>query len=118
MVVNPVRVLLDRKGSEEHLQNSNESMKTKTKQNKNDKNKETITQSICQKNIEKRHDKEFGMTPAASHPIPPGSQLSRICTQRCSIYMQLRTLRVSGFSIGTVDAAWKSVLGSVQSTRL
>ena len=30
-------------------------MKTKTKQNKNEKNKEIITQSICQKKIEERH---------------------------------------------------------------
>ena len=54
VVANPVRGLLHRKRSEEHLQSFNESMETKTKQKtkQNDKNKGTTTQNICQKNIE------------------------------------------------------------------
>ena len=55
MVANPVRGLLDRKRSEEHLlqrklEREHEN-KTKQKQNNNDKKQGTITQSICQKNI-------------------------------------------------------------------
>ena len=43
VVANPVRGLLDRKRPEEHLQSSNEGIKTKQKLNKNDKKKGTIT---------------------------------------------------------------------------
>ena len=49
VVANPVRGLLDRTRSEEHLQSYNESMETKNK---------TITQSTCQKKIEEGHCKE------------------------------------------------------------
>ena len=41
---NPIRNLLDRQRSEEHLQSSNEGITTKTKQNKNDK-KKGVTQT-------------------------------------------------------------------------
>ena len=46
--------MLNKKSSEEHLQCSNESTKTKTKINKNKKTG-TITQSTCQEKIEKGH---------------------------------------------------------------
>ena len=42
VVANPVRGLLDRKRSEEHIQSFNESVKTKQKQDKNDKKKGTM----------------------------------------------------------------------------
>ena len=55
VVASPVRGLLDKKRSEEHIrQSSNESKK----QNKNGKNKGTITKYTCQKKIEERHSKE------------------------------------------------------------
>ena len=54
VVANSVRGLLDRTRSEEHLQSYNESVKTK--QNKT-QNKETVTQSTCQKKIEEGHCK-------------------------------------------------------------
>ena len=40
VVANPVRGLLDRKRSEEHLQSSNESMEMKTKQKTTEKKKQ------------------------------------------------------------------------------
>ena len=69
-VANPVvlRGLLDKKKSEEHLQSSNE--RRKIKQNKNDENKGTITQSTYQKNIEGDSIERVGIVPAARHPIP------------------------------------------------
>ena len=55
MVANPVRGLLDRKRSEEHLPSSNES-KRKTQTNKNNKEKGTrITEYTCQKKIDEGH---------------------------------------------------------------
>ena len=69
VVANPVRGLLDRKRSEGHLQSSNESIKTIQKR-QNERN--NITQSIGQKRVEEGHtrQREFGIVPAASHPIP------------------------------------------------
>ena len=72
MFANSVRGLLDRKISE-HLQSSNESMKTKTKQIQNttkrqkERNNNTAT---CQKKIEEGYSIYFGIVPAASHLIP------------------------------------------------
>ena len=83
VVANPVRGLLDRKRSEEHLQSSNESKiknktKNKNKQNRNDKKKGTITQSTCQKNIE-GHSIERVWYNACRKPSDtfPGSQPSK-----------------------------------------
>ena len=60
---------MNMKISEEHLQSSIECMKT---QNKNDKKKVTIIQSICQNKAEEGHAIERnGIPPAASHLIPP-----------------------------------------------
>ena len=57
VVANPVRGLLNRKRSDEHLQSSSESKnKNKNKKlffkNRNDKKKGTIKQSTCQKKID------------------------------------------------------------------
>ena len=70
----------------EHLQSSNESMKTKTKQN--DKNKGTRTQSTCHKNIKEGLSIERVWYTISREPsdTAPGSKLSRLCTQRHSIY--------------------------------
>ena len=72
----------------------------KTKQNKNGK-KKGITQTTCQKKIEEGHSVDrVGIPPAASHPIPLGSQLSRICTERHSIYYNKNSYSVlSGFQV-------------------
>ena len=85
VVANPVRVLLDRKRSEEHLQSSNES-KRKTQTNKNDKEKGTrITKCTCQKKIDEGHSIERVWHSASREPSDtlPGSQP---CTQTRSIY--------------------------------
>ena len=69
-----VRGLLDRIKSEEHLQSSNGSKKTKT--NKNDKRKGAIIQSTCQKNIEDGHSIKRVWSSASREPSDtlPGSQ--------------------------------------------
>ena len=95
VVANPVRGLLDRKKSEEHLQSSNESKKHNRKQNKNDKKKETIIKYTCQKNIEEEgHSIERAWYSASREPSDtlPGSQT---CTQTRSIY---HTQYPQGFS--------------------
>ena len=84
VVANPVRGLLDRKRSEEHLPSSNES-KRKTQTNKNDKEKGTrIAKYTCQKKID-GHSIERVWHSASREPSDtlPGSQP---CTQTCSIY--------------------------------
>ena len=84
VVVNPVRGLLDRKRSEEHLPSSNESKITQT--NKNDKEKRTrVAKNTCQKKIDDGHSIERVWHRASREPSDtlPGSQP---CTQTCSIY--------------------------------
>ena len=83
VVANPVRGLLHRKKSEEHLQSSNESMKTK--QNKNGKKKKNTTQSTCQKKIGEEQPIERVWYSASREPSDtlPGSQP---CTQTHSVY--------------------------------
>ena len=84
-------------------------MKTETKTKKG-------TQSTFQKRIN-GHSIEFGIPLAASYPIPP--RIATISHLHPKAYYiastKLRTLRVSGFSTGTVDAA-RGVLGSVRIT--
>ena len=72
VIANPVRGLLDRKRSEEHLQRSNDMTTANTKQNKNDK-KKGITPSICQKKIEEGHSIERVWYTASRNPsdTPP-----------------------------------------------
>ena len=56
-VANPVRGLLDRKISEEqHLQSSNESMETETKQIETDKNKGTKTKAFARNDRRRARD--------------------------------------------------------------
>ena len=108
--------------SEEHhlQQSSNESMKTKQKQKtrqKRQKERNKIfleTQSIRQKKIGEGHSTEKVWSSASREPSDtlPGSQP---CTQTHSIYNSV-TLRVSGFSICTVDVresvGWSNQRGS------
>ena len=75
VVANPVRSLLDRKKMQRNIYKAPQrGMKTKQtkKQDKNDKKKETITQSTCQKkNRSRRRSIErvwYSVVPAASHP--------------------------------------------------
>ena len=85
VVANPVRGLLDRKRSEEHLPSSNES-KRKTQTNKNDKEKGIkIAKYRCQKKIDDVHLIERVWHSASREPSDtlPGSQP---CTQTRSIY--------------------------------
>ena len=85
VVANPVRGLLDRKRSEEHLQSSNES-KRKTRTNKNDKEKGIrIIKYTCQKKIDEGHSIERVWHSASREPSDtlPGS---KPCTQTRSIY--------------------------------
>ena len=85
VVANPVRGLLDRKRSEEHLPSSNES-KRKTQTKKNDKEKGTrIAKYTCQKNIDDGHSIERVWHSASREPSDtlPGSQP---CTQTRTIY--------------------------------
>ena len=80
VVAIPVRGLLDRKRSEEHLPSSNES-KRKTQTNKNDKEKGTrITKYTCQKKIDEGHSIERVWHSASREPSDtlPDSQP---CTQ-------------------------------------
>ena len=107
VVANPVRRLLDRERSEDHLQSSNESIKTKQKERNNN------TKHMSEKD-KRALDREFGIVPAASHPIPSPD---RNHAPKRIASTTLRTLRVSGFSNGTVDVAY-AVHGLVQSTRL
>ena len=84
VVANPVRGLLDRKRSEEHLPSSNES-KIITQTNKNDKEKGTRTAKYtCQKKIDDGHSIERVWNSASREPSDtlPGSQP---CTQTRSI---------------------------------
>ena len=70
---------------------------SKQKQNINDKKKGPITQSTGQKNIEKGHSIERVCYSASRKPSDTLSV--------SQLYLQLRTLKVSGFSIGTVNVA-------------
>ena len=84
-VANPVRGLLDRKRSEEHLPSSNQS-KRKTQTNKNDNEKGTrIAKYTCQKKIDDGHSMERVWHSASREPSDtlPGSQPS---TQTRSVY--------------------------------
>ena len=58
VVANPLRGLLYRKRSEEHLQSFNESKKKHNETKKNDKKKGTRTKYTCQKKIEGGHSIE------------------------------------------------------------
>ena len=92
VVDNPVRGLLDRKRSEEHLQSSNGSKNKNKNKNKNmrqirnDKKKGTIiAQSTCQKKIEEGHSIErvwYNASRESSDTLPG----SRTCTQMRSVY--------------------------------
>ena len=85
MVANPVRGLLDRRRSEEHLQSTNKRMKKK---------RGTITQSTCQKKIEEMHSIERVWYSASREPSDTlaGSQP---CTQTHSI--------LSGFQVSLLE---------------
>ena len=136
VVVNPVRDLLDRKRSEGHLQSSDESMKTQTKAiKKTTKRRNTNTKHMPEKDRRRALDREnlvYRPPRAIRHPPRIATIVPRICTQMYSIYncwnnwllplavffqQLLRALRILGFSICTVNAAW-GVLDSVQSMRL
>ena len=83
---NPVRGLLDRNRSEEHLPTSFNESKRKTQTNKNDKEKGTrIAKYTCQKKIDGGHSIERVWHSASREPSDtlPGSQQ---CTQTRSIY--------------------------------
>ena len=104
VVANPVRGLLDRKRSEEHLPSSNES-KRKTRTHKNDKEKGTgITKYTGQKKIDEGHSIERVWYSASREPSDtlPGSQP---CTQKRVASTTFRTLRASVFTNGTIDVA-------------
>ena len=99
----PVRGLLDRKRSEEHLPSSNES-KRKT-HTKNDKEKGTgVTKYTGQKKINEGHSIEGVWHSASREPSNtlPGSQP---CTQKRVASTTFRTLRVSVLTNGTIDVA-------------
>ena len=84
MVANPVRGLLDRKISEEHLQSSNESMKIKQKRQKERNNN---TKHMPENDRRGALDGEswvFHQPRAIQYPT--GWLLSRICTEKHSIY--------------------------------
>ena len=83
------------------------------RQDENDKKKGTKTQSTCQKKRGEGHSIEERVWYSASHEPPdtlPGSQQPCIQTNSASTINSILTLRVSGFSIGTVDVAY-GVLG-------
>ena len=96
-----VRGLLDRKRSKEHLQSSNESMNPKTKQKR--QNKGTI-KHMPVKERRRALDKDnlVNRQPRAMR-YPPRSQLSRICTQRHSIY-NIRGVPSVGFPTGVMGS--------------
>ena len=101
---NPVRGVLDRKRSEEHLPSSNES-KIKTQTHKNDKEKRTgMTKYTSQKKIDEGHSIERVWHSSSREPSEtlPGSQP---CTQKRVACTTFRTLRVSVFTNGTIDVA-------------
>ena len=107
MVANPVRGLLDRKISEEHLPSSNESKRNpeKHKHTKNDEEKGTgITKYTDQKKIDEGHSIERVWHSASREPSDtlPGSQP---CTPKRVASTTFRTLRVSVFTNGTIDVA-------------
>ena len=110
LVANPVRDLLDRQRSEEHLQSSNESIKNKkskqnkiTKQNRNDKKKGTITKYTCQKKMEEGHSIERVWYNASREPSDTGLGSQQAPKRVAST--TLRTLRVSVYSNGKVAVA-------------
>ena len=74
-----------------------------TKQNRNDKKKGTkIKIHMPEKDRRRALDREFGIIPAASHPIPSPD---RNHAPKRVASTTLRTLRVSVYSNGTVDVA-------------
>ena len=114
-----------------HLQSSNASIKTKTK-TKNEKKKGTITgldefRFFFKRKAHARKRRAFDREswvyrqPRAIRYPPPRIATININTSHLhpkAHHLHLRTLRVSGFPIGTIGAAWGAVLESVQSMRL
>ena len=106
VVANPVRGLLDRKRSEEHLPSSNESKrKTQTHKKKNDKEKGTgITKYTGQKKINEGHSIERVWHSAGREPSDtlPGSQP---CTQKTRSIYHIPYSKGFSFTNGTIDVA-------------
>ena len=103
VVANPVRGLLDRKRSEEHLPSSNES-KEKHKHT-NDKEIGTgITKYTGQRKINERHSIERVWHSAGREPSDtlPGSQP---CTQKTRSIYHIPYSKGFSFTNGTIDVA-------------
>ena len=101
VVANPVRGLLDRKRSEEHLPSSNES-KEKHKHT-NDKEEGTgITKYTGQRKINERHSIERVWHSAGREPSDtlPGSQP---CTQKTRSIYHIPYSKGFSFTNGTID---------------
>ena len=106
VVANPVRGLLDRKRSEEHQPSSNES-KRKTQTHKKRQRERNRNNGIHMPEKDRRgafdKEREFGIVPAASHPIP--SPARNHAPKKRVASTTFRTLRVSVFTNGTIDVA-------------
>ena len=110
VVANPVRGLLDRKRSDEHLPSSNES-KIKTQTHKNDKEKGTgITKYTGQKKIDEEHSIARVCHSASREPSDtlPGSQP---CTQKRVASTTFRTLKGFQFSLTAQSTSLRESLG-------
>ena len=99
------------RGTSTKLQREHKRKRNETKQ-KRQKEKNNNKIHMPEKDRRRAFDREFGIMPAASHPIPSPD---RNHAPKRVASTTLRTLRVSVYSNGTVDVA---VLGLVQSTRL
>ena len=88
VVANPVRGLLDRKISEEHLPSSNESNKKNTNKQKRqrERNKNNKIHMTCQKKIDEGHSIERVVWHSASREPSDTLPGSQPCTQTRSIY--------------------------------